>query len=347
MENKRLRNVLLVFMPLLIIVFSFLVYEKKLNEDYEASIIPMEQETPYDLGPTPFDTESGLFSKKEIEYKGENYIRNSAVKAYLILGVDRRGGFDEELSAYEGGNADSITIVADNTADNIVKIIEIPRNTMGLVKMTDENGNVEDIVNAQITVAYAYGDGKEKSIEYMEDALMSVLDGFKCDGYMVGTLDIVNKLNDYIGGVRVKLPDDEFIKYDENYKKGEEILVKGKMAERFVRSRDVDKDYSAMERLDRQRAYVQGFEAKLKKLYSENPDILNDMNNLIKPYIYTDIYEDQYLKVGRDILLNNGISDENIIRIPGKINALSEYEEFYHDVEEIHRIIIDNFYRKK
>ena len=119
------------------------------------------------------------------------------------------------------------------------------------------------------------------------------------------------------------------------------------MAERFVRSRDVNKDYSAMERLDRQRAYVQGFEAKLKKLYSENPDILNDMNNLIEPYIYTDIYEDQYLKVGRDILLNNGISDENIIRIPGEINVLSEYEEFYHDSEAIHEIIIDNFYRKK
>ncbi|MCD7992054.1 MAG: LytR family transcriptional regulator, partial [Clostridia bacterium] len=107
------------------------------------------------------------FSGDVVEYNGKQYRRNSYVKAILCIGVDRSGNMTEKTTAGFGGQADGLFLIAQDTARNTIKILMIPRDTMTDIMLTDLSGNELGKDLQHLNLAYAYGDGREKSCEYM------------------------------------------------------------------------------------------------------------------------------------------------------------------------------------
>ncbi|MDT3843908.1 MAG: LCP family protein [Bacillota bacterium] len=290
-----------------------------------------------------------LFGEKELFYNGVHYKRNTAVKAWLFLGVDNKGSLQIDRDISEIGLSDGIFLVAENTAKNRVHIIQIPRDTMTAITVTDKNSDPVGTAVDHLTRAWMYGDNHEKSGKYAMDAVSGVLGGLKIDGYMAGSIDIINKLNNYVGGVEVTIEDDDLEAADPAFVKGATVLLTGDQAEKFVRRRDIKVDFTAMTRMSRHRQYVMAFDHKITKLAKRDSDVIPGMFSLIEDNIVTNMKKGTYLKIAMDaVLRGEPLSDKDFSTLEGEnlVNHEEEKDEFWPDYEQVDQLVLDTFFRQ-
>ena len=290
-----------------------------------------------------------LFNLDEFNYNGVHYKRNSAVKAWLILGVDNKGSLQYDRDISEIGLSDGIFLVAENTANNSVHIIQVPRDTMTEVTVTDENSNPIGTEINHLTSAWMYGDNHAKSGDYAMKAVSGVFGGLPIDGYMAGSIDIINELNDYVGGVEVTIEGDDLAKADPAFVNGKTVKLEGDMAERFVRYRDKSVDFSAMTRMDRQRQYAIAFEHAIIAKQKKESNAIAGMFDLIEDNIETDMDRTSYLKIAMDVALKDKpLSDSDFSSFAGenKVNTEQQLDEFWPDYADVDQLTLDQFFRK-
>lgn len=128
------------------------------------------------------------------------------------MGIDRREPLTETKTAGAGGQSDGIFLVAQDTARDRVQVLAIPRDTMTPIPLTDLSGNILGYDTQHLTLAYAYGDGREKSCQFMCQAVTELLDGLQIDGYMAVSMGALKPLNDAVDGVTVTIDDPELEK---------------------------------------------------------------------------------------------------------------------------------------
>ena len=56
-------------------------------------------------------------------------------------------------------------------------------------------------------LAYAYGNGKDTSCQYMVDAVSRLFYGIPVNGYAAFNMETIAALNDAVGGVTVTIPE--------------------------------------------------------------------------------------------------------------------------------------------
>lgn len=281
-----------------------------------------------------------------VTYGGKTYRRNSYVKAVLLLGVDRKGLMTETTAYTMGGQADGIYLVAQDTARNTLKILMIPRDTMTYITLTDLSGNVLGKNIQHLTLAYAYGNGREESCERMREAVSDLLGGMTIDRYLAADINTITILNDAVGGVTVTVPVEGMEKKDPAFVKGATITLKGEQAEAFVRFRDTKEDFSAIYRMERQKEYIMGFFSTVRRQSAKNSRIVTDMFDLIQDHMVTDMGKDEYLKVAMDALNTGELRDENFYSVPGESVTTQLYDEFYADRDGLTEILLELFYRE-
>ena len=290
-----------------------------------------------------------FFGQKELYYNGVHYKRNTAIKAWLILGVDNKGSLQIDRDISEIGLSDGIFLVAENTAKNRVHIIQIPRDTMTTITVTDENSDPIGTAVDHLTRAWMYGDNHEKSGKYSMDAVSGVMGGLKINGYMAGSIDIINELNEYVGGVEVTIEEDGLENVDPSFVKGANVLLTGNQAEKFVRSRDTTVDFTAMTRMSRHRQYAIAFGNKVIKLAKKDSDVIPGMFSLIEDNIVTNMEKGTYLKIAMDIALNGELlndSDFSTFEGENRVNHEADKDEFWPDYEQVDKLVLDTFFRQ-
>lgn len=282
-----------------------------------------------------------------VTFDGKTYRRSNNIKAILCIGVDRSGSLQETKTTGFGGQADGVFLIAQDTARNSLKILMIPRDTMTDITFTDLSGNVLGKDVQHLTLAYAYGDGREKSCEFMSEAVSDLLGGLSVDHYMAIDMDAISILNDTVGGVTVTIPTDGMEKADASFIKGEQVTLTGKQAERFIRFRDTQKSHSALYRMDQQEEYMLQFFRTVQVTAKSNNQIVPELFGMIQDHMITNMAKDEYLKIGVDVLNSGGISSEDFQTLPGRGVATAKYDEFYPDEDELKRIVLDLFYREE
>ncbi len=289
-----------------------------------------------------------LFGSKELVYNGVTYKRNTAVKAWLILGVDNVGSLQEDRDISEIGLSDGIFLVAEDTAKNKIHIIQVPRDTMTEITVTDDNSDPVGTKIDHLTRAWMYGDNHEKSGKYAMEAVSKVFGGLPINGYMAGSIDIINELNNYIGGVEVTINEDGLEVADPAFVKGATVLLQGKQAETFVRKRDTSADFTAMSRMSRHRQYAIAFENKVIEMQKKDSDIIPGMFSLIENNIITDMSKGTYLKIAMDaVLKDKPLSEEDFSTFEGEnvVNHEEKLDEFWPDYTQVDQLTLDTFFR--
>lgn len=287
-----------------------------------------------------------LFSGDVVEYSGKRYRRNSYVKAILCIGVDRSGEMTEKTTTGFGGQADGVFLIAQDTARNTIKILMIPRDTMTDIMLTDLSGNELGKDMQHLTLAYAYGDGREKSCQYMVDAVSELLGGLQIEWYLAADTSVIPVLNDEAGGVTVTIETDGMEKRDPALVKGETVTLKGKQAEIFVRYRDVNVDHSALYRMDQQQQYIKGFFQAVQRHSAKDSGLVLRLFDRIQDYMVTNMAKDQYLKVAMDAVAGGTLGDEDFFTVPGEGVVTFRFDEFYADREALTPILLELFYRE-
>ena len=235
-----------------------------------------------------------LFEGNTVSWDGKTYKRNTYVKAVLCMGVDRDGPMTETTLSGDGGQADGIFLLANDTARGSMKILLIPRDTMTEItttdiSLTDENGTELGQSVDHLSLSYAYGDGREKSCEYTKQAVSHLLMGLEIDSYMAADLEIIASLNDEVGGVSVTIPTIGMEKADPEFVFGKTVRLKGEQAERFVRFRDIERDNSAISRMEQQKLYISGFFQAVKEKSKTESSITEKLFEMSQDYMVTDL----------------------------------------------------------
>lgn len=262
------------------------------------------------------------------------------------MGVDREGSMLDTMPHTFGGQADGIFVIAQDTARNTLKILAIPRDTMTEITMTDLNGNVLGKEVQHLTLAYAYGDGREKSCELVEEAVSELLGGLKIDHYVAANVDVINTLNDSIGGVTVTIPSSGMEKRDPAFVEGATVTLHGEQAEAFVRYRDIEETHSAIYRMDRQQEYMIQFFGVVKQKSATDHNIVSDLFELVEDHLVTDMEKGEYLKIALDALEMERLTEENFYIVPGQAVMTTVYDEFHVNREALVPVILELFYRE-
>lgn len=188
-----------------------------------------------------------------VYYKGHTYQFNENIASVLFMGIDNRE-LKENATAGTAGQADALYLFTYNALDGQIKVLSLNRDTMTDIGRYDESGTYYDTTTSQLCLAYAYGDGKTLSAENQVTAVERLLYNIPINAYYAINLDAIKILNDDIGGVTLT-PEYTF----GHFVKGQQITIKGDLAEEFVRHRDISLLDDNLRRMACQRLYINSF----------------------------------------------------------------------------------------
>ncbi len=288
------------------------------------------------------------FVNKEVLYNGQRYTRNTAVKAILLLGLDRDSDDLQEIrpDRFDQGQTDLMLLLAHNTYRNTVEVLQIPRDTMAAMQSMTFGGEKKSDTVEQITLAFTYGDGVYKSCELACDAVTRLLGGLAVDHYMLGDRKIITTLNDMVGGVTVTIPNDRAVWKDPEFVKGKKVTLHGSQAERFVRSRDHSDDFSSLLRMEHQKIYLQAFQAQAKRCIKNDPDFLDDLFDAVEADLLSDMNEKDYVKLAGSMLNTAQLREQDFLMLPGEARMGEVYLEYIPHYADINEMVLELFYRK-
>lgn len=317
MRKSKTKKVVIGLIIIVLAVFAFLL----LHED--------KKEQPAVSGQV--DTQG-----QYITYNGKKYETNAEVKTILFLGVDKEAKADLGQNPGENGQSDSINLLVLNTKEKTGQILQISRDSMVDIDIYDINGEKITTEEGQITLQYAYGDGKEKSCRLTAEKVSELLYGVPVQDYLSLTLDGIAAATDAIGGVTLTNPKD-YTKIDPSFLEGATVTLNGAKAEKYVRSRDQESVEGNNERMERQAQFMQ---ALIKEMQAVESEEYQAVYQKLEPYMVTNMNAKKL-----EDLTEYEISDDITI-LPGKVQLKDGHAQYLVDDEKTKELVIKWFYKE-
>lgn len=277
----------------------------------------------------------------DLSYNGKEYKLKDDIETILLLGLDK---FENEDSGYNNDKqADFLMLlVIDNSAETC-KAIHINRDTMTDMDVLGVAGDKIGTVYQQIALSHTYGNGREVSCRNTANAVSGLLMGMEIDHYVSVTMEAVPVYNDLVGGVSLEILDD-FSNVDPSMVKGTKVRLTGEQALRYVRSRYGMDDPTNINRMKRQKQYLEALYDRSVKLQQADESFIQRAALKITDYIVSDCSANRL-----ESLLKN-ISEyefDKILTIDGESVRGESYMEFYLDEASVEKIVVDCFYKVK
>lgn len=281
----------------------------------------------------------------QILVDGEVWEYNDDILTFLCMGVDSRSGIAKEKTPGKAGQADALLMVVVNPRKEDINVIAINRDTMTDIEIYDTNGMYQGEEKAQITLQYAYGDGRDRSCQLMEKKISELFYGIPIHGYGALAMDAIAILNDAVGGVEVTVLED-MTKFKKDWTKGTTVKLSGKDALLYIQRRDTAYMGTNLGRAERQKQYLTAYVKQLKNKMKSDVTFPVTLLGQIQKHMVTSLTVQQITYLA-DTLLGYDFSMENIISISGESKMGEKYEEFYIDDVALKQMVIEVFYEKK
>lgn len=268
---------------------------------------------------------------------GEWYRKKPDLSTVLVMGVDNREGLVSSGAYNNEGQADFLMLLATDKKTGDGFVVHVNRDTVTNIPVLSVNGRQIGRTNAQIALAYNYGDGGRRSCENVLDAVQYLLYGIEIDHYVALSMAGVALLNDGVGGVEVTIEDD-FSQVDPTLVMNQTVLLEGEHALNFVRARGGMADSSNLKRMERQRQYVDGWLRQAQKL--DQKQMLKLEYSVIDEVI-TDCTQAQFQEL-IDGLTKGSI--RGIYPLPGEAKQGKEFMEYHLDEVGTQALMLELFY---
>ncbi len=267
-----------------------------------------------------------------IVYNGVTYCRRASVLNILCLGVDRTeaaiaSGLDRAYG--EQGQADTIFLAALDTEAGTLRLLNLSRDTMAAVDVYNTDGEYVSTDTMQLCLAYAYGGAR-------------LLYGLPVDAYIALDLPAVSILNDAIGGVEVDVLED-LSSRDPSLTEGAHVLLKGNLAEIYVRSRNYGLLEANSLRMARQRQYVTAFFAAASAAVSEDVTVALTLYRAARSYLHTSLGLSELLYLA-SLASDVGFTADDIVTAAGTLEQDGDYARFTIDEDALLAAIADIYY---
>lgn len=273
---------------------------------------------------------------RTITYKGVKYTPNDNITTILVMGIDKEN-LEESMSG-TGGQADMVLAIAHDTQTGKTTAINIPRDTMLDIDLYDVEGSFAGTKETQLCLAYAYGDGREKSCENVKKSVSNLLFGTPINSYFALDLKAIPLLNDSVDGIQLTS-----LETIGPFTKGEKLWLWGDDATTYVQKRNMNLVNANLLRNNRQRQYIEAFLDKVVAKSKE--DITTPLNlfNLIGDYMVTDLDAGKITFLATNAL-TNGFDKMTFVNIPGEMTQEGQYAQYHYNEEELFQMYLDIYY---
>lgn len=265
---------------------------------------------------------------------------NNNIKNIVFIGVDRQELVESDYYR-TGGQSDVIIVFSMNLKTKEYFMLSINRDLAVPVENYATNGGSYGIVDEQIALSYAYGNGGRPSGRNVMKSLNWLLGSdIKFLGYVATPIPIISTMADAVDGVEVTVLDD-FSGVDDTLVMGEKVTLRGKQAETYVRARMTMKESNTNSlRMNRQIQFMEAFMSKAKRTMTANQlvDLYTDTLDIVK----TDMGRADITKW---ILTCYDYEFKGVYRIDGEEGEwLHDARCTYYDVDEVAALVQELYY---
>ena len=326
MRNRKNVKKVVYFVAVLILVIVFLISGLQVLESTVFSSEPTQEE----------------FESKTITRNGVEYFPRQDITVMLVMGIDQEGPVADSGYNRNRGAADLVMLLIFDKKNEDISILYLNRDTMVEMPMLGLGNKPAGTTYGQLALSHGYGSGLEDSCENTKKTVSEFLYGIQIDYYLSMNMDAVSILNDAVGGVPVVVEDD-FSQVDPSITMGPMIL-RGEQAINFVRTRKNVGDQLNLSRIERQKAYIDGFVESFRAAMDTDPNFIGTVYEQVAPYLVSDCSVNT---VSGMISRYQDYEIRQIVTPEGENVLGNEYYEFYADEEALDELILQLFYAPK
>lgn len=277
---------------------------------------------------------------KTVEVNGVEYFPRQDITVVMALGIDQNGPVAASAGYINPGAADMVMLLIFDEKNANCRVLYLNRDTMLELPVLGIGGKQAGTYYGQLALAHTYGSGLEDSCENTRQAVSDFLNGIHIDYYVAMNMDAISILNDAVGGVKVTVTDD-FSQIDPTIQMGEMIL-RGEQSVNFVRTRKDVGDQLNISRIERQKAYIEGFVDAFRA--RQSTEFILSTYEDVAPYLVSDCSVNT---ISGMVSRYEGYEIVEIVTPEGENVLGEEYYEFYVDEEKLDELILRLFYAPK
>lgn len=286
--------------------------------------------------------EEFVVARKTITRDGVDYFPRQDINVILVMGIDQEGPVKASLEPNHGNAVDMAALVVFDEKAETCTVLNVNRDTMLDMPMLNDRGMEDGSWYGQLAYSHTYGTGVEDSCENTKKAISRLFSGINIDYYIAMNVDTVELMNDAVGGVTVTIHDD-FSMIDPELTKGEFTLW-GRQARTFVQARWNISDHLNLNRIERQKEYMDGFAKAFREKVKGNENFVISTYEKVAPYIVSDL---PISTLSGMIERYENYEITQILSLEGE-NVLGEqFYEFYPDEEKLEELTLNLFYAPK
>lgn len=287
-------------------------------------------------------TEKETISNK-ISWNGKVYEYNDHLSNFLFIGVDKEEPVESTLGSSDAGKADAVFLLSWDRVNGDITVISIPRDTVTTMNVYDRDGTDLGPVEQHICLAYSYGDGKHESCRITKEAVSRLFYRIPIQGYCAVTLEALTEISAALGPVTVTVPNDSLAERAPEMYKGAQVTITEENIEMFVRARDTAVEHSALDRQERQNAYLQACYEKVLAEYGSDAGIVTDLYEALAPYMVTSMGNDQFVKIMESVAKGDNLTTWTV---PGEGVSTEVFDEYHVNEDAFYEQILESFFEE-
>lgn len=278
-----------------------------------------------------------------VRYKDKTYKYKKDTINILFMGVDRESDQENRTEIGNKYNADVIIVMSIDTKTNEVKLVNVPRDIITDVSVYSKTGGFTGIEKLPIAESYAYGKSEQECCLNTLDSVRRIFYYIPINAYLSMEIDGIPVVNDEVGGIDVKSPEDVYYGKKLVFKKGEKYHLEGKMANDFVRLRNQETADANLRRNERQKIYLTEL---MKKMISHSKSDITAPVKLYRAaedYCCTNITINGITYLATELMGKGQIKTENKT-IPVDVKQVENHAENYIREDEFYEQFLNVFY---
>lgn len=282
----------------------------------------------------------------EVYYNGSWYGLREHVETYLIMGLDKMA--DRVESVDEGDllndlQSDFLLLMIVDRDQKTYTALQLNRDTMAEIQRLGYGERRLGTVIQQLALSHTYGSGGKDSCRNTVRAVSRHLYDVPVDHYYAVTMDAIPVLNDLVGGVTVHV-DDDLTAADASLIQGTDVTLHGQQALTFVRARMTVADGTNLNRMNRQRTYMNALYEQMRQKLQGSDRFALTLANTLEEYATSDLITDELAQLADQL---KGYQFAGIETVPGEAIQGEKYIEFYPDEEALKKEVIRLFFQVK
>ena len=284
-------------------------------------------------------------------YNGSRYKYNENITSVLCMGIDYyKDSTGPSAGIGKAGQTDALYLLVIDTATGKVSALAIPRDTIAEVDIYSKSGSYSGVKKTQICLAFAYGDGKEKSCENVIRSVSRLLYGMPINSYFAIDYRSLKNIHNAVGTLTVKPNEALKISYSnrtDTTAKGFPYKITEANIEAYLRARNKTDINAAYLRMERQIDYLKQYSAVAFSKTKEDITFPIKIYNKIIDNSITDIDPAKITFLASCAVKNSSNIKLDVAKLNGEYTIDDDgFAELTLDTQKTFDTVISLFYQK-